>query len=163
MTTIKSGDKVARDVNTHNSGTVRLGEAAPTFIKSGDKVVRDTATANSGAVRLGEAAPAFIKSGDKVARDTATANSGAVRLGPRLVHDALPSRLDGARGRDAPCRGALEGGRSQRRDARGRCAPGGRSRQPLRGAGPFAPGDVERVSPLGRSSEVHDGGPLLER
>jgi hypothetical protein len=59
MTTIKSGDTVARDAATRNMGTVRLGEGAPAFIKSGDKVVRDAATQNQGTVRLGEGAPIF--------------------------------------------------------------------------------------------------------
>ena len=64
LRSIRSGDKVARDVATLNQGTVQLGDAAPAFVRlvrSGDKVVRDAATQNQGAVRLGDAAPAFVR------------------------------------------------------------------------------------------------------
>ena len=59
---IRSGDKVTRDIATQNQGKVRLGDAAPVFvraIRAGDKVTRNTATQNQGKVRLGDAAPAF--------------------------------------------------------------------------------------------------------
>jgi hypothetical protein len=64
LRSIRSGDKVARDVATLNQGTVQLGDAAPAFvrpIRSGDKVAREVATLNQGTVQLGDAAPAFVR------------------------------------------------------------------------------------------------------
>src|SRR5581483_501993 len=84
---IRSGDKVARDVATENQGRVHLGDDARVFapaIRAGDKVGRDVATANSGKVHLGDDARVFtrsIRAGDKVTSDVTTANSGKVHLG----------------------------------------------------------------------------------
>lgn len=61
-TSIRSGDKVARDIATQNSGKVRLGDFAPVFtrqIRAGDKVVRDRTTQDQRKVRLGDFAPVF--------------------------------------------------------------------------------------------------------
>lgn len=55
---VRGGDKVAREENTRDQGTIRLGDTAPTF-RAGDKAVRDTATTNQGKVRLGDMAPVF--------------------------------------------------------------------------------------------------------
>jgi hypothetical protein len=55
---VRRGDKVAREANTHDQGTIRLGDNAPIF-RAGDKAIRDTATANQGKVRLGDMAPVF--------------------------------------------------------------------------------------------------------
>lgn len=61
---IQAGDKVIRDAQTQDLGSVRMGDAAPVFtraIRAGDKVVRDASTQNAGKVRLGDAAPVFTR------------------------------------------------------------------------------------------------------
>jgi len=55
---IRAGDKVVPDANTHDRGTIRLGDNTPTF-RTGGKVVSDTETVDQSKVRLGDFAPVF--------------------------------------------------------------------------------------------------------